>query len=44
MKAWLEHPSQHMSSVKFTLADFGLDNEQVEAGFGDYRARFGHLF
>jgi hypothetical protein len=44
MKTWLEHPSQHMSSVKFTLADFGLDTDQVEAGFGDYRARFGHLF
>lgn len=44
MKRWLEHPSQHLSSVKFTLADFGLDPDEVEAGFGDYRARYGHLF
>ncbi len=44
MRQWLEHPAQHMSSVKFTLADFGLEADQVEAGFGDYCARFGHLF
>lgn len=44
MRKWLEHPAQHMSSVKFTLADFGLDAERVEAGFGDYIARFGRLF
>lgn len=44
MRQWLDHPSQHMSSVKFTLAEFGLDPDQVEAGFGDYRSRFGHLF
>jgi hypothetical protein len=44
MQRWLDHPSQHMSSVKFTLEEFGLDPEQVEAGFGAYRARFGHLF
>ncbi len=44
MRAWIEHPAQHMSSVKFSLADFGLDADQVEAGFGDYGARFGHLF
>lgn len=44
MQHWLHHPSQHISSIKFTLAEFGLDKEQVEEGFGDYRARFGHLF
>ena len=44
MLTWLEHPAQHMSSVKFTLADFGLTADQVEAGFGDYSARFGDLF
>jgi hypothetical protein len=44
MQRWLDNPSQHLSSVKFTLNDFGLDPEQVEAGFGEYRNRFGHLF
>jgi hypothetical protein len=29
--------------VKFTLADFGLDTDQVEA-FSRYRQRFGDLF
>jgi hypothetical protein len=41
---WLDNPTQHLSSVKFTLKDFGLDPEQVEAGFGEYRNRFGNLF
>ena len=44
MRSWLDHPAQHISSVKFSLAEFGLDEAQVEAGFGDYRARYGHLF
>ncbi len=44
MRTWLEHPAQHMSAVKFTLADFGLTADQVKAGFGDYSTRFGHLF
>jgi hypothetical protein len=43
-RAWLEHPAQHMSSVKFTLADFGLDPDQVEVAFGGYRHRFGDFF
>lgn len=44
MLRWIEHPAQHISSVKFSLADFGLDRDQVEAGFGDYRARLGQYF
>jgi hypothetical protein len=43
-KAWLEHPAQHMSSVKFTLADFGLDGDQVDAAFSTYRHRFADFF
>jgi len=43
-KAWLEHPAQRMSSVKFTLTDFGLDTDQVEAAFSGYRRRFGDFF
>jgi hypothetical protein len=42
--AWLDHPAQHMSSVKFTLADFGLHPEEVEAAFSGYRQRFGDYF
>jgi hypothetical protein len=44
MQRWIEHPAQHISSVKFTLDDFGLDRDQVEAGFGEYRSRFGQYF
>jgi hypothetical protein len=44
MRQWIDNPSQQHSSVKFELADFGLDPDQVEAGFGDYRNRFDGLF
>jgi predicted exporter len=44
VKQWSEHPAQHRTSVKFTLADFGLDTDQVETAFGDYRTRFGEYF
>jgi len=43
-KAWLEHPAQHMSSVKFTLTDFGFDTHQVEAAHSRYRQRLGDFF
>jgi hypothetical protein len=44
IKQWSDNPAQHRSSVKFTLADFGLDTAQVETAFGDYRSRFGEFF
>jgi len=44
MDRWISNPVQHRSSVKFTLEDFGLDPDQVEAGFGDYRTRLGQYF
>ena len=39
-----ETKREHRRSVKFTLADFGLDTDQVEAAFSRYRQRFGDLF
>lgn len=44
VKTWLDHPAQHTSTVKFTLADFGLDSDQVETAFRGYRQRFADLF
>jgi hypothetical protein len=44
MEHWIAHPVQHRSSVRFTLEDFGLDRDQVEAAFGDYRSRLGRYF
>ncbi len=41
---WVEQPSQHTSSVKFTLADFDLDETTVNAGFGSYQTRFAPYF
>ena len=41
---WIKAPAQHLSSVKFSLGEFGLDEAAVEAAFGDYRERFGSLF
>jgi len=43
-RRWVEQPSQHTSSVRFTLADFDLDEETVDAGFGSYRTRFASYF
>jgi hypothetical protein len=42
--AWLEHPAQHQSSVRFTLDEFGLTEVDVELGFGPYRSRFADYF
>lgn len=44
MRRWVDAPAQHMSSVKFTLDEFGLQSSEVEAAFGSYRQRFGHFF
>jgi hypothetical protein len=44
MRRWIDNPTQHHSATKFTLADFGLDRDEIEAGFGDYRARLGQYF
>ncbi len=44
MQRWIEAPAQHLSSVRFSLAEFGLDEDGVEAAFGPYRSRFAHLF
>ncbi len=41
---WIDGPTQHMSAVKFTLEDFDLDEQTVEAGFGAYRERFAAYF
>jgi hypothetical protein len=43
-RAWAAQPSQHLSTVRFDLADFGLDEDAVDAGFGSYRQRFAELF
>jgi hypothetical protein len=43
-RAWLDHPAQHRSSVRFTLEDFGLTAEDVERAFGPYRERFSAYF
>lgn len=43
-RAWIDAPAQHLSSVKFSLEDFGLDEAKVEAAFGLYRERFGAYF
>lgn len=42
--AWLANPAQHMSKVKFTLADFGLDEDEVTAAFGPYSERYKDYF
>jgi hypothetical protein len=42
--AWIAAPAQHMSARKFTLAEFDLDQEKIEAAFGDYRERFAGYF
>lgn len=44
MRRWIDAPAQHVSSVKFTLAEFGLDEAGVDAAFGRYRDRFSALF
>lgn len=43
-RRWIEAPAQHLSSVKFSLGEFGLDEGAVEEAFGPYRERFGALF
>ena len=42
--AWLANPAQHMSKVKFTLADFGLDEDGVVDAFGPYFERYKAYF
>lgn len=44
MTAWATNPAQHMSSVKFSLDEFGVSEDQVEEAFGGYRERFGDHF
>jgi hypothetical protein len=44
IKGWLKHPAQHISPVRFSLDDFGLNAADVADSFGDYRDRFGDLF
>ncbi|MDO7840776.1 sulfotransferase family protein [Sphingomonas immobilis] len=43
-RAWLSNPAQHKSSIRFTLADFGLTEDEVDAAFGPYRERFAEYF
>jgi len=43
-QAWLANPAQHRSSVRFSLSDFGLTEDAVDAAFGPYRARFSDYF
>jgi hypothetical protein len=43
-RAWTEQPSQHQSTVRFDLADFGLDEDTVDAAFGAYRQHFADYF
>ena len=42
--AWVANPAQHMSKVKFTLEDFGLDEDPVTAAFGPYSERYKDYF
>lgn len=44
MQQWIEAPAQHLSSVKFSLAEFGLSQDYVDAAFGPYRSRFASFF
>jgi hypothetical protein len=42
MARWLaEHPRHGHGVHRYTLAEFGLEREQVEQAFGDYIDRFG---
>ena len=43
-RRWLQNPSQHQSSVRFSLEDFGLTAADVETAFGPYRERFSAYF
>ena len=40
MERWIAAPAQHLSSVRFSLAEFGLTDAAVDAAFGPYRSRF----
>ena len=41
MQAWLEENRQHKHGAhKYALADFGLDEAQVEAALADYRSHY----
>lgn len=44
MQRWIAAPAQHLSSVRFSLAEFGLDADSVDAAFGPYRSRFSDFF
>jgi len=41
---WIRAPAQKISSVKFSLEEFGLSASDLEENFGSYRERFGSLF
>ncbi|MGE0383327.1 MAG: sulfotransferase [Gammaproteobacteria bacterium] len=45
IQAWdRDNPAGKHGEHHYALADFGLDEAQVESAFADYIARFGHLF
>lgn len=41
MRAWLQNAESHMAKRKFTLAEFGLGEDDVEAGFAGYIEHYG---
>jgi hypothetical protein len=44
MRSWIAAPAQHISQKKFTLAEFGLDEDFIDETFADYRRRFSSFF
>jgi hypothetical protein len=41
MRAWLESDESHSSKAKFSLGQFGLDDQQIDDAFGGYIDHYG---